>query len=340
MPGVLVLGVDRDDDFGRKLSIPTPIVGREGNVDAATRMLLVDPEESDANSMFAAVSTLDELRKAGEVAEVATICGAGRVGVVSDRKLARELDDVLERVRPDRCIFVTDGAEDEFILPLVASRVRVDHVRRVIVKQHAGLEGAFYVMRKALEDDKFQRTFLMPLALALLVYGIFGVSGQPDLGLGAIALTVGVYFLAKVLRLGTGIGRVVGDAYAGLTSGRVTFFTTMLALALVIGGAIVAANAVYRFEGETTPLRLGLLAGTKLVWWLVAAGLVSATGRVVDAWLKDHRVLWTYWNLPFSLVALGLVLTGAIGIVQRVVDGLSPALGVTELLQLALGFGV
>src|SRR5438132_1208262 len=54
----LVLCVDRDDDIGVKTGIRGPIVGREGNLAAATKLGLADPEDSDVNALLSAASGL------------------------------------------------------------------------------------------------------------------------------------------------------------------------------------------------------------------------------------------------------------------------------------------
>ncbi|MEM2700651.1 MAG: DUF373 family protein, partial [Nitrososphaerota archaeon] len=59
----LILVVDEDDDIGRKTGWKTPILGRDKNFLAAKDLLLSDPEEADANAMFAAVKLYDELSK-------------------------------------------------------------------------------------------------------------------------------------------------------------------------------------------------------------------------------------------------------------------------------------
>lgn len=204
MARTLVLGVDRDDDFGRKLGLKTPLVGRSAHLEAATRMLLVDPEESDANGMFAALAEHDALEAKGESVEVATVCGAGALGTEADRKIAFELDRVLDQVKPERCIVVTDGAEDESVMPVVTSRVKVDGVRRVVVRQHAGLEHTYYLLSRALDDPKVLRLFVFPVALALVVFGAFALAGFPSQGLGALALVLGVSYLWKSFREGFG----------------------------------------------------------------------------------------------------------------------------------------
>lgn len=342
---VLVLSIDRDDDFGRKASVKAPIVGRDANVKAATALALADPEDSDSNSVFAAVQTYDQLVKDGVEAEVVTLCGDVRVGSVSDRKLSEQFERVLADIRPERCVFVTDGAEDEFILPLVTSRLRVDAVRRVIVKQNADIEGTYYIIKKALEDDKFQRTFFIPLALGLLVYGAFVIAFPPEVGsryaVAAITLTLGLYFLGKALHVGAAAGRILADFYSGLTSGRVSLFTSMLALFILGAGIYLSAATIYRtLPGQRWEVAIleGLLT-QYLVWWVVGAAVLSVGGKVVDAYVREGEILWSYWILPFSLVAAGLILTAALDMALALLQE-EPFFTFQNFIRLVLGFGV
>ncbi len=55
--GLLVIAIDRDNDLGRKTGIRSPVLGREPNVKAALELGLADPEESDTNTMLAAIKT-------------------------------------------------------------------------------------------------------------------------------------------------------------------------------------------------------------------------------------------------------------------------------------------
>src|SRR3989475_10250777 len=114
----LVLCVDRDDDIGTKTGIKGPLIGREDNLAAATKLGLADPEDSDVNALLSAVSTYDRLVKEGQDAEIATICGDVRVGPTSDLILTQQLDQVLDEVRPDRVFLVSDGAADKAFAPI------------------------------------------------------------------------------------------------------------------------------------------------------------------------------------------------------------------------------
>ncbi|MDX1611330.1 MAG: DUF373 family protein [Candidatus Thermoplasmatota archaeon] len=318
MASVLILCVDRDNDFGVKTGVSTPIIGRDANLDAAMGLGLADPEDTDTNALLAGINVYDDLVRQGHEADIATICGHRNVGSTSDRILAKQLDEVLTALEPSSCILVTDGAEDEFILPLITSRTRVDAVKRVIVRQNQDIEGVYYVIKRALEDEKIQRTFFVPVAIALLIYGLAAITGYQSVGLGAISLAVGGWFIVKGFQMEEAIGKLLADFYEGLLSGRITLFTSFFSIAILLGGIVFSWQDVTSLGPRATPLGKAIRFVASLVWWAVGAAMLVATGRVADTWVKERKVLWGYWPLPFSMVAIGLGLTALLHVAARI----------------------
>ncbi|MEM0208577.1 MAG: DUF373 family protein, partial [Thermofilum sp.] len=133
---ILVLCVDRDNDVGTVLNIKTPLIGENELLRAATEYILVRPEDSDSNAMFAAIQTLRELRKQyGSNVEVALIAGLESEDVEADMKILKELDQVLSQKKFDGVVLVSDGPTDELVAPLIQSRLPIFSIRRVIVQQ-------------------------------------------------------------------------------------------------------------------------------------------------------------------------------------------------------------
>ena len=168
----LILCVDRDDDLGVKAGVTSPVIGRKDNLRAAISLGLIDPEDSDTNSIFAALKIYDQYYDKNEDVEIASLCGNKRVGTKSDSIIAFQLETVLQSVKPDHVIVVTDGAEDEFILPIISSRVKIDSINRVIIRQQKNIEGTVYFIAKAFQDEKIRKNILIPLSLVFLIWGI------------------------------------------------------------------------------------------------------------------------------------------------------------------------
>jgi len=210
----LILCVDRDNDVGRKTDLKTPIIGRDEVMAAATKLILRDPEEADANAMFEAVKMHDGLANArgGEVYEVATIAGSEEGGLAADRRLVSELSEVLGKSKPNGVILVTDGFADEDIYPLIQSRVPITSVRRVVVRHSEAIEETAAVfsryLRRLVEDPRYSKialglpgTLMVLLAILLIINvsypQIFNPFGLSMYAWISSLLVVGGFLLVK-----------------------------------------------------------------------------------------------------------------------------------------------
>ena len=83
----LIICIDRDNDLGEKAGVPSPIIGREANLDAAIKLASADPEDSDINTIFGGIKVFDELIEEKKEVEIVSIAGDKRVGRAADKKL-------------------------------------------------------------------------------------------------------------------------------------------------------------------------------------------------------------------------------------------------------------
>ncbi|RLG19780.1 hypothetical protein DRN67_01775 [Candidatus Micrarchaeota archaeon] len=190
---VLVLCIDRDNDLSEKIGIAGPVIGRKANLEAATKMALADPEEPDSNTIFEAVRTYDELSK-DEEPEVVTLTGDKKLGYRADKEISRQLERVLSEFKANSCIFISDGASDEEMLPLIQSRVKIDSKKTVVMKQAQELEKTYFVLLEKLKEPYYaQLVFGIPalLLLALVIGDYFGM------GWRLLAALLGIYLLIK-----------------------------------------------------------------------------------------------------------------------------------------------
>ncbi|NLX49310.1 MAG: DUF373 family protein [Methanospirillum sp.] len=310
----LVLSVDRDDDLGFKACLEGPVVGREACLAAANALALVDPEDSDVNAIFQAVKVADGLAAKSEEVEVAIVAGDHLHMVEGDRKIARDLERVIARIGATECILVTDGAEDDFVLPIIQSRIAVSSVRRVVVTQMVNLEGTYYILKKLIDDPKISRPLLVPVGLAMLLFAGASLLGYPDMATIAVVGVIGVYLLFR----GLGYEDIFGSSYRALVTslshGRFTLVTNLAALLLVVIGAItgVTATVVHYMGGDQANGVFMVLAFAygAVPWWVVAA-LVSQSGRIIDLWLGERGDFRRILLLPFLTLAAGLLVYGA-----------------------------
>ncbi len=322
MMHTLIICIDRDDDIGHKVGIKSPVVGRADNLDAATKLALHDPEDADTNTIFGAIQIYDQLKADGADVEIVSICGDRDIGVKSDTFIADQLDDISKKYGTKKAIVVTDGAEDEFVLPLIESRFRVDSVRRVIVKQSQNLESMYYIIKELFSDPKISRAFFIPVGLACLIYAISVFAGYPQGAIIAIMAFVGVYMLFR----GFGLEDIIEDFTENLKKsfygGRISFVTYVAVAIFVFIG--ITQGLARCWELEYQGLLLILVFVNASVWWFIASGLLSWVGRIIDSYLSKERVR-RYWVLPFFLSAAGVTLWGGSAGALLLSQGFRPA---------------
>jgi putative membrane protein len=305
MAKTLILNIDRDDDFGRKAQVKSPVIGAQNNLEAANKLGLVDAEDSDVNAIFFALSIYESLKKEGKDVEIATLCGDINVGVKSDQKLSAQLDAVIIETSAQEAILISDGAEDEYILPIIQSRLKITSIQRVNVKQSKQLEDTYYRIIKLLDEDKVKKQFFLPIALILIVWAIFAIFNLAASGFGAILFTLGIYLLIRTFNSEKKVAVLWHEFRAGLLTGRPSFYTFIISIVIVSVSMFYAYNNTFNQDLPLLVLILKFLGA--ITWGIVAAGLLAAFGRVTDLYIREKRVLWSYWIVPFSLFAFGFI---------------------------------
>ena len=308
----LVLCIDRDNDLGSKAHLQCPIVGREDNVNAALQLGLIDPEDSDVNAIFEGIRVYDDLKSEGVDAEIASIAGSEDVGLKSDQILAKQLDFVLKKVNATSVVIVSDGAEDEFILPIVESRIQIDGVKRVVIRQSESLESTYYTIKKLFEDPKIANYFFIPVGLTLILFAIFSFARQPEGALIVISAFIGIYLLFRGFGLDEPLEGIVRSVKSSFYGGNISFVTYMVALALGIIGMAqgIITTLSLDFSSYGGVLTAAVFINTA-VWWFVAAGVIAIIGRIIDAYLNDTKHAWRRVEIPFFIFSTGLILWSA-----------------------------
>lgn len=344
MKKTLVLVVDRDDDFGVKGKVNTPVIGVQNCLDAATAFGIADPEDSDLNALFAAVSVCLEIQEDGHEADVALICGDEKVGHRSDLALVAQLEEVLDEIQPDSVVLVGDGAEDEYIYPIISSRAHVDSVRKVYVKQSPGIEGSFYIITKMLSDPGKRKRFLVPLGFIIVLLSLFFImpallvySSDHDINtLAGMSGSLAFFFIGFVLILyGYNVSELYQEFRKNLISSLAGDTTRLLFLCVSL--SIVLLMAVWNYVEVnglyiTSVFQWILYYFTSLVWPIVIAIMVYVVGQIIQDYQTSKTVKLSLVFGCIGIVNIGLVLTGVLDLISHFVwdDGFFQ-LGVIEI---------
>ncbi|MFA6268983.1 MAG: DUF373 family protein [archaeon] len=274
---IFVVCVDRDNDLGRKTNVNGPVIGREKNLEAAQKLILSDPSESDANTMFAAIAKLEEASKVYKNVEVVTITGEGKVGLKADKEINRQLDILQKDYLIDGWILVTDGAEDNQVLPLLQSRGKIISTERVIIKQAEAVESAFYTIKEALKDPGLSRLFLGIPGLILLTYFILGNSSFQ-----VMALIAGAYLMLKGFGIEDKLVEFVRIVSSSLSEQKISFVMYIAALLLPLVGLWIVYLQLMSSEFIDITIDIASALRTAYPFFVFAIILIIA-GRATDA---------------------------------------------------------
>ena len=305
----LVLCVDRDNDLGVKAKVQTPVVGRDPAVAAATKLALSDPEEADSNAIFAAVRKYDELLKENTPCEVAVVCGDANRGFEADRRLGKQIANVLAGSQFTGVVLVSDGGEDEQVVPIIQGMKPIVSVQRVTVKHSESVEETYEVLGRYLRmlifDPHYSKYALGVPGLILILAGILIVAGRvAEAGLATL-LIIGGAFLVR----GFNIDRTVAGLLQRGPTGYIRFISMMGAVLVIIAGIDTGYVAMTGSTGFPVvladPSKLlvygGILVGyflggaLNLVWVGLAiysfGALLSHAARSSVRWRRDAYAL-------------------------------------------------
>lgn len=229
----LILCVDKDNDVGRKASVVTPLIGRDKVLDAAIRLAVSDPEEADANAIFAAVKKYDSMINQGIGCEVAVVSGDEKGGFTADTKIRKQVEELVKKGLFTGIIFVSDGADDESVIPILQAIRPIVSVERVIIKQSQTVEETYEVLgrylRMLIYDTRYSKWALGVPGLILLLAGFFIIIGRVFEAELATLLIVGGTFFVR----GFGIDRAISGYFKQGPHGYIRLFTLLTSILLL-----------------------------------------------------------------------------------------------------------
>lgn len=241
---LLVICVDRDDDVGEKAGIATPVIGRNSCIDAAQRLALEDPEDADSNSMFAAIKTYEDLISKGYQVEVVIVAGIKERGVQADEKILKEIKKILEVFSANGAVIVSDGEDDESVIPVIQNVLPVVSVQRVVMKVSRSVEYSYAVFGKYLKmlayDSKYSKFFLGVPGILLLIGGVATVFGYTEEIFAVLVSILGISFVIRAFD----IDRAWSNLTRPTPMGFIRIFTMVAGILLILSSIPTGVSSI------------------------------------------------------------------------------------------------
>ncbi len=336
---VLVLVVDIDDDLGRA-GVETPVVGYREVARALMEFGLERPEDSDVNAIFKALSVYRELKRQGYSVEVAVLAGDEHSGLRANLRIRRDLERLKRELGFKSIVFVSDGASDERVLPVLQSFGEIIGVERVVVEQSRGVEETFILIskyvKKAINEQPYSKIFLGVPGIIIVSIAIASVlkltmylneivmiilgAALIIKGFGVIGRTIGLWRKSPILFTTVLLGVVsyasacivvVATVYTGLT---ISSFTTMIDAiqALIILGtvSIISGRLIYSLQrGVVSSIWKDVLPLIPLIFIVTVLQRVSYMAKSIKrGGLEDIIKLFSTTEV-ITLIGLAIIVT-------------------------------
>ena len=270
---LLVICIDRDDDLGRKTGISTPVVGRDACIEAAQRLALEDPEDADSNSIFFAVKTYEDLISKGYKAQVITVTGVENRGVQADEKVASEIKSVLKKFSANGAVIVSDGEDDEMVIPVIQNVIPVISVQRVVMQVSRTIEHSYAVFGKFLKlvmyNPKYSKFFLGVPGILLLIGGIGAVTGYNAEIFAVLVTILGGAFLIRAFDIDKAWTNWAKPTPEGFTR-MFTLITGLILIAASVPAGITTVNT----ENISSDLGITNLITNEMVIGQFVSGMI------------------------------------------------------------------
>lgn len=294
---LLVICVDRDNDVGEKAGVATPVIGRNSCIEAAQKLALEDPEDADANSIFFAVKTYEDLARKGYQTEVIVVAGVGDRGVQADEKIVREVKTVLTTFAANGAVIVSDGEDDESVIPIIQNVVPIVSVQRVVMKVSRSVEYSYAVFGKYLKmiayDSKYSKFFLGVPGILLLIGGIGTISGYTQEIFAVLVSILGGAFLIRAFD----VDRAWSSWAKPTPAGLIRMFTMVTGIIIGLASILSGFSAIHtnildpQVLGSGVPnifadrVTLGQFVAGMLPFLWIGMGSIFG-GILLSNWLK------------------------------------------------------
>ena len=287
---LLVICVDRDNDVGEKTGLETPVVGRNACIEAAQKLALEDPEDADSNAIFSAIKTYEDLISRGYEAQVIVVTGVERRGVQADEKIVAEIKSVLKTYNAGGAVIVSDGEDDESVIPAIQNVLPVVSVQRVVMKVSRTVEYSYAVFAKYVKmlayDSKYSKFFLGVPGILLLIGGIATAFGYTAEIFAVLVSILGAAFVIRAFD--------IDKAWASWTkpspSGFVRLFTVVAGIVLILSSLAAGFTAATLAEiSEPSDLLTNravtgqFISGALPIMWIGLGTLFA--GTLISNWL-------------------------------------------------------
>jgi len=180
----------------------------------------------------------------GYKVEVVTVAGVKNRGIHADEKILVEIKNVLEKFSANGAVIVSDGEDDESVIPVIQNVLPVVSVQRVVMKVSRSVEYSYAVFGKYLKmiayDSRYSKFFLGVPGILLLIGGIGAIFNFTTEIFAVLVSVLGGAFLIRAFD----IDRIWSNWSKPTPMGFIRIFTMIAGILLILSSVPAGISAV------------------------------------------------------------------------------------------------
>jgi len=283
---ILVITIDRDNDLFEKAGISGPVIGRNKNLQSATELALADPEDVDANTIFQAIKEYDKLSKRPDYdVEICTLTGSQQLGYESDSNISQQIDSVLMQFNAKSAVIITDGADDEIVLPIISSRLKIDSVKHVYMKQSKELEKTYVAILEKLRDPYYAKIII---GIPAILFALLGITLYLNLGIEVFAILLSVFLFMRLFRWDEKLFSFIKSFEFSVE--KLSSLVYFIGIILIIFSIWIAQQNFFLSQSPRIEKQIaeGMRAGINVA---IVGIIIIFIARMLDCWSDNHKMM-------------------------------------------------
>jgi putative membrane protein len=207
---------------------------------------------------------------------------------------------------------------------MISSRIKVDSVKKVYVKQAPGLEGAFYVLTRILRDNDKRKRLLAPIgfvimaiSLILMIPVFMRYSDTGNLshiynatGIFAV-FAIGLIICVYAYRVTERLTKYAMTLIAKLRSGDLTVIFAVAAVVLFVVGIVLgitsAADPAIPSDGQRI-----LIFMSNSLWVLAFAYICNDLGKFIEKYVEEQKIVLGFLVGTLMIFAAAFILQASL----------------------------
>ena len=214
--------------------------------------------------------------------------------------------------------------------PIISSRIPIDSVRKVVVKQSPGLEGNVYIITKMLEDPIKRKRFMTPIGwilvlitlayiLPMMYFYNIDASSFSRISGALVVLIIGLSLLVYGYNIMGGVANWYNRWSSSLRSGSVVITFTLISIALVGSGVVLGVLDIQNYYAPS-PYQMILRFCAAATWPIIFGMLFFMVGIFINEYLSNGAVRLSFITGSINVLGIGMVIMGALDLMMSYIS--------------------